>query len=203
MGPGCAFIDYDNDGCPDILLVNGEDWPGHARRAIHAEALPQQSRRHIHRRDSQSWPRRFHVRNGRRRRRLRQRRLRRYLHHRARPEPSLPQQRQRHFHRCDQVRGPLGPERVLHQRRLGRLRSRRQARSRRRQLCAVDSQKRDLYCTLDGSHKSYCTPESYKGTSARLWHNLGNGKFEDATQKAGLLRSHLQESRRCHPRLQQ
>jgi hypothetical protein len=44
----------------------------------------------------------------------------------------------------------------------------------------------DLYCTLDGSHKSYCTPESYKGTSVRLWHNLGGGKFEDATQKAGL-----------------
>src|SRR6202161_4868661 len=28
MGPGCAFIDYDNDGWPDILLVNGQDWPG-------------------------------------------------------------------------------------------------------------------------------------------------------------------------------
>src|SRR5690348_12532138 len=28
MGPGCAFIDYDNDGWPDILLVNGENWPG-------------------------------------------------------------------------------------------------------------------------------------------------------------------------------
>ena len=44
----------------------------------------------------------------------------------------------------------------------------------------------DIYCTLDGVHKSYCTPESYKGASACLWHNLGNGKFEDATQKAGL-----------------
>src|SRR5437868_8338241 len=31
MGPGCAFIDYDNDGWPDILLVNGEDFPGHAK----------------------------------------------------------------------------------------------------------------------------------------------------------------------------
>src|SRR5260221_6902400 len=29
MGPGCAFIDYDNDGWPDILLINGENWPGH------------------------------------------------------------------------------------------------------------------------------------------------------------------------------
>ena len=26
MGVGCAFIDYDNDGYPDILLVNGKDW---------------------------------------------------------------------------------------------------------------------------------------------------------------------------------
>src|SRR4051794_39234431 len=29
LGPGCAFIDYDNDGYPDILLVNGQSWPGH------------------------------------------------------------------------------------------------------------------------------------------------------------------------------
>ena len=44
----------------------------------------------------------------------------------------------------------------------------------------------DLWCSLDGATKSYCTPESYKGTSARLYHNLGNGKFEDVTAKAGL-----------------
>ena len=44
----------------------------------------------------------------------------------------------------------------------------------------------DLYCTLDGKTKSYCTPESYKGASLRLWHNRGDGTFEDVTQKAGL-----------------
>ncbi len=44
----------------------------------------------------------------------------------------------------------------------------------------------DLWCSLDGATKSYCTPESYKGTSSRLYHNLGGGKFEDVTQKAGL-----------------
>jgi len=44
----------------------------------------------------------------------------------------------------------------------------------------------DIYCTLDGKTKSYCTPESYKGASVRLWHNRGNGTFEDVTQKAGL-----------------
>ena len=46
--------------------------------------------------------------------------------------------------------------------------------------------KTDLWCSLDGSTKSYCTPESYKGTSSKLYHNLGNGKFEDVSQKAGV-----------------
>jgi len=32
MGPGVAFIDYDNDGWPDIFIVNGMDWPGHASK---------------------------------------------------------------------------------------------------------------------------------------------------------------------------
>jgi len=44
----------------------------------------------------------------------------------------------------------------------------------------------DLRCSLDGATKSYCTPESYKGTSSKLYHNLGNGKFEDVSQKAGI-----------------
>jgi enediyne biosynthesis protein E4 len=44
----------------------------------------------------------------------------------------------------------------------------------------------DLWCSLDGVSKSYCTPESYKGTASRLFHNLGGGKFEDAGRKAGV-----------------
>ena len=32
LGAGCAFLDYDRDGWPDILLVNGMDWPGHRRQ---------------------------------------------------------------------------------------------------------------------------------------------------------------------------
>jgi len=44
----------------------------------------------------------------------------------------------------------------------------------------------DLWCSLDGKTKSYCTPESYKGTRSRLFHNLGGGKFEDVAQRAGL-----------------
>ncbi|MGA8672451.1 MAG: CRTAC1 family protein [Terracidiphilus sp.] len=44
----------------------------------------------------------------------------------------------------------------------------------------------DQTCQLDGKNKSYCTPELYKGQSGTLYHNLGNGRFEDVTHKAGL-----------------
>jgi enediyne biosynthesis protein E4 len=44
----------------------------------------------------------------------------------------------------------------------------------------------DLFCTLDGHAKSYCTPESYKGQSPTLYHNRGDGTFEDVTRSAGL-----------------
>jgi hypothetical protein len=45
---------------------------------------------------------------------------------------------------------------------------------------------KDLYCTLDGKTKSYCTPESYKGLSPILYRNRRNGTFEDVTKRAGL-----------------
>jgi hypothetical protein len=39
---------------------------------------------------------------------------------------------------------------------------------------------------MDGKDKAYCTPESYKGVSVRLWRNRGDGTFEDTTHKSGL-----------------
>jgi enediyne biosynthesis protein E4 len=44
----------------------------------------------------------------------------------------------------------------------------------------------DKYCSLDGKHKSYCTPQTYKGQSSTLFHNKGNGVFENVTRRAGL-----------------
>jgi hypothetical protein len=44
----------------------------------------------------------------------------------------------------------------------------------------------DLFCTLDGKNKSYCTPESYKGASPSLYRNRGDGTFENVTRQAGL-----------------
>jgi hypothetical protein len=44
----------------------------------------------------------------------------------------------------------------------------------------------DIYCTLDGVAKSYCTPESYLGATNRLYRSRGDGTFEDATERAGV-----------------
>ena len=48
------------------------------------------------------------------------------------------------------------------------------------------SLKADLWCSLDGAKKSYCTPESYPASPSKLYRNVGGGKFEDASVKAGV-----------------
>lgn len=45
----------------------------------------------------------------------------------------------------------------------------------------------DLFCTLDGKRKSYCTPESYHGEPSRLYRNDGKGRFTDVSEAAGIL----------------
>ena len=42
----------------------------------------------------------------------------------------------------------------------------------------------DLFCTLDGINKSYCTPESYTGQASKLFRNRGNGTFADVSRSA-------------------
>lgn len=44
----------------------------------------------------------------------------------------------------------------------------------------------DQYCSLDNKNKSYCTPQRYKGQSSTLFHNKGDGTFENVTRRAGL-----------------
>ena len=46
-----------------------------------------------------------------------------------------------------------------------------------------------MFCSLDGKNKSYCTPEAYRGETCWLFHNLGNGKFEDVTPTSGVFDS--------------
>ena len=51
------------------------------------------------------------------------------------------------------------------------------------------SPERDVFCSLDGKHKSYCTPEAYRGATCWLFRNRGNGTFEDVTAKSGIFDS--------------
>ena len=183
MGPGCAFIDFDNDGWPDILLVNGEDWPGHKRvastpklyRNNHDGTFSDVTRKAglavpmfglgvaVGDYDNDGYDDLFLSALGQS-----------HLFHNNGNGT---------FTEVTKAAGLWGPNEFstgaawVDYDRDGKL-----------DLVVANyvqwSLAGDLYCTLDGAHKSYCTPESYKGSSARLWHNLGNGKFEDVTQKA-------------------
>ena len=51
------------------------------------------------------------------------------------------------------------------------------------------SPEHDVFCSLDGKHKSYCTPEAYRGDTCWLFHNRGNGTFEDVTASSGIFDS--------------
>ncbi len=153
-----------------------------ARTPIPARALSQQPQRHVHRHHGRQRPGRRDVRHGRRRRRLRQRRPRRRLHHRARRRPPVPQRRQRQVPRCHQgspesSNANFGTSAAwLDYDRDGKL-----------DLFVANyvqwTPKSDLWCSLDGATKSYCTPESYKGTRRKLYHNLGDGRFEDVAER--------------------
>ncbi|MGO9127976.1 MAG: CRTAC1 family protein [Terriglobales bacterium] len=184
MGPGCAFIDYDNDGWPDILLINGQDWPGHAKSGATTPKLYHNNHDGtftdvtqkaglaapmyglgvaVGDYDNDGYDDIFITAVGQS-----------HLFHNNGNGT---------FTDVTKAAGLWGPNEFstsaawVDYDRDGKL-----------DLVVANyvqwSEKSDLYCTLDGVHKSYCTPESYKGSSARLWHNLGNGKFEDATQKA-------------------
>ncbi len=59
MGPGCAFLDYDNDGWMDIYLVNSGPCDFYKPAKPDSQrALQEQSRRHVHRRDREGGRRR-------------------------------------------------------------------------------------------------------------------------------------------------
>jgi hypothetical protein len=185
LGAGCAFIDYDNDGYPDIVLVNGEDWPGHAKAPStlklyhnnHDGTFTDVTRKAglavsmfgmgvaVGDYDNDGHDDLFVTALG-------QSRL---FHNNGNGT----------FTDVTKSASLWGPNELstsaawVDYDRDGKL-----------DLVVANyvqwSPQTDIYCTLDGAHKSYFTPESYKGASVRLWHNLGGGKFEDATQKAGL-----------------
>ena len=51
------------------------------------------------------------------------------------------------------------------------------------------SPQQDVFCSLDGEQKSYCTPEAYRGSTCWLFRNRGDGTFEDVTATSGIFDS--------------
>jgi enediyne biosynthesis protein E4 len=51
------------------------------------------------------------------------------------------------------------------------------------------SPEHDVFCSPDGKRKSYCTPEAYRGETCWLFHNRGDGTFEDVTANSGIFDS--------------
>lgn len=47
----------------------------------------------------------------------------------------------------------------------------------------------DRFCSTDGKTKQYCTPELYEGEAGRFYHNNRDGTFSDWTERAGFAAS--------------
>jgi hypothetical protein len=185
LGSGCAFLDYDNDGWQDILLINGMDWPGHRRR---------RSTLHLYRNN----------RNGTFTDVTRQAGLDVEMYgmgvavgdynNDGYPDILVTCVGQNRLFR-NTGKGTFVD--VTRTSGLGN----RQAFSTSALWFDFDrdglldlficnyvkwSPELDVFCSLDGKTKSYCTPEAYRGQTCWLFRNRGDGTFEDVTAKSGV-----------------
>jgi enediyne biosynthesis protein E4 len=188
LGGGCAFIDYDADGWPDILLVNGMDWPGHRR---------QRSTLRLYRNN----------RNGTFTDVTKAAGLDVELYGMGvavgdYDNDGFP----------DLLITCVGQNRLFRNTGKGTFvdvtrasgLGGREAFSTSAMWVDVDrdghldlfvcnyvrwSTERDVFCSLDGRQKSYCTPEAYRGETCWLFRNRGNGTFEDVTATCGIFDS--------------
>jgi hypothetical protein len=188
LGSGCAFLDYDNDGWQDILLVNGMDWPSHKR---------QKSTLHLYRNN----------RNGSFTDVTRAAGLDIEMYgmgvaigdYNNDGFPDI-------FISC------VGQSRLFRNNGNGKFTDVTRAagflnhegfstsalwidydRDGFLDLFVCNyvrwSPEHDVFCSLDGTHKSYCTPEAYRGNTCWLLHNRGDGTFEDVTATSGVFDS--------------
>ncbi len=207
LGSGCTFFDYDSDGWPDILLVNGMDWPGHERRRTTMQ---------LYRNN----------RNGTFTDVTRQARLdvEMYGIGAAAGDTDVTRQARLDVEMYgigvaagdydndgfeDLYITGFGQNRLFHNNGdgtfndatgragLGGYESLSTSaawfdydRDGHLDLLVANyvrwSPQQDIFCSLDGHTKSYCTPQAYPGTTCWLFRNRGDGTFEDVTGKAGL-----------------
>lgn len=185
MGSGCAFLDYDSDGWQDILLINGMDWPGHKRQRTTLRLYRNNrdgSFTDVTRSaglDVEMYGMGVAVGD---------------YDNDGHPDILVTCVGQnRLFHNTG--RGKFVD--VTHAAGLGG----REAFSTSAMWFDYDrdglldlvvcnyvkwSPAHDVFCSLDGQHKSYCTPEAYRGETCWLFHNRGDGTFEDVTARSGI-----------------
>jgi hypothetical protein len=188
LGSGCAFLDYDRDGWQDILLINGSDWPGH-RRERSTLKLYRNNRNgtfsdvtHSTGLDVEMYGMGVAVGD---------------YDNDGYPDILITCVGQNRLFKntgkgtfLDVTKSSgLGGRQALSTSALwfdydrdGRL-----------DLFVCNyvkwSEEHDVFCSLDGKHKSYCTPEAYRGETCWLFHNRGDGSFEDVTATSGIFDS--------------
>lgn len=185
LGAGCAFLDYDGDGWQDILLINGMDWPGHKQRRTTLK---------LYRNN----------RNGGFTDVTRSAGLDVELYgmgvavgdynNDGFPDILVTCVGQNRLFK-NTGKGTFVD--VTHMSGLGN----RQAFSTSALWFDFDrdglldlfvcnyvkwSPHNDVFCSIDGNKKSYCTPEAYHGETCWLFHNRGDGTFEDVTAQSGI-----------------
>jgi hypothetical protein len=185
LGSGCAFLDYDSDGYPDILLVNSMDWPGH-KRIRSALKLYKNNRNGTFSDVTRAAGLDIEV----------------YgmgvavgdYNNDGFPDILITCVGQNHlflntgkgtFRDVTKSSG-IGSRMAFSTSALwfdydrdGHL-----------DLFVCNyvnwSPEHDVFCSLDGKNKSYCTPEAYRGETCWLFHNRGDGTFEDVTASSGI-----------------
>lgn len=188
LGSGCAFLDYDRDGWQDILLINGMDWPGHKRR--------RSTLRLYHNNGNGTFT---------------------DVTSRAGLDVELygmgvavGDYNNDGF--PDILVTCVGQNRLFHNLGNGKFvdvtnaagLGKREGFSTSAVWVDYDrdglldlfvcnyvkwSPDHDVFCSLDGKHKSYCTPEAYRGQTCWLFRNRGDGTFEDVTAASGIFDS--------------
>ena len=185
MGSGCAFLDYDGDGWQDILLINGMDWPGHKR---------QRTTLRLYRNN----------RDGSFTDVTRSAGLDVEMYGMGVAVGDYDNDGH-----PDILITCVGQNRLFHNTGRGKFvdvtrasgLGGREAFSTSAMWFDYDrdglldlvvcnyvkwSPAHDVFCSLDGRHKSYCTPEAYRGETCWLFHNRGDGTFEDVTARSGI-----------------
>jgi len=188
LGPGCAFLDYDNDGWQDLILINGMDWPGHKQRRT-TMRLYRNNRNgtftDVTRRaglDVEMYGLGVAVGD---------------FNNDGFPDLFVSCVGQSHLFQNTgkgtfidiTPRSGLGGRQGFSTSALwfdydrdGHL-----------DLFVCNyvrwSPEQDVFCSLDAKNKSYCTPEAYRGATSWLFRNRGDGTFEDVTAKSGIFDS--------------